>query len=254
MAVLTGRLLAGCAAALVIITSAAPAEAQQRRERAGPPPVPSGQSYADSSAILVAELALARLALDKGQWTAFRDTAAPDALMFAPQVAVAGDWLKGRADPPQARKWQPQQLFMACDGRTGASTGASQATDGSVGLYTTVWQNLEKPRAKKPDWKWVLTHSAPVARGRTGDDMISSRTAVCTGDRKAALGDIPMGAYTKKGPAISAAASGARASDDGTLVWRWDSRADGSRTVQIELWNGTGYDVVVRDDVAGGSL
>lgn len=217
--------------------------------RGGPPPGPPGQSYANSSAVLVAEIAFARAAQDKGQWTAFRETAAEDAVMFVPQPALAQGWLKGRTDPPAAVKWQPHKLFMACDGRTGASTGASQMPDGTQGYYTTVWQNLEKPRAKNPKWKWVLDHGTALASPRAGDEMIASRTAICTGNPKAQLADVQMGPRPKDADITAPAASGARASADGTMVWRWQVRPDGSRSITIELWNGSGFDVVVRDDV-----
>lgn len=223
------------------------------RDLSGFPPRPEGQSYANSSAVLVAEIAFARLAQNKGQWTAFRETAAADAVMFVDQPVLAQSWLKGRADPAQAVKWQPQKLFMACDGRTGASTGASQFPGGANGYYTTVWQNLQKPRAKKTDWKWVLDHGAMLSAPREGDEMISSRTAVCTGNPKAALGDIPMGPARKGSDPVAPGAKGARASADGTMVWRWDVRADGSRTITIELWNGSSFDTVVRDDVPAGA-
>lgn len=242
-------LLALTLAALPLVASAQPGPSP-RDDRRGPPPGPPGQSYANSSAVLVAEIAFARMAQDKGQWTAFRATATPDALLFVPQPVLAQTWLKGRADPPQAVKWQPLKLFMACDGRTGASTGASQFPGGAVGYYTTVWQNLEKPRAKKPDWKWVLDHGRLLKDPRSGDEMISSRTAVCTGNPKAALGAIPMGPAPKDADPIAPQPSGARASADGTMVWRWDVRSDGSRSITIDLWNGSGFDTVVRDDVA----
>src|SRR3546814_5917844 len=64
---------------------------------------------ANPSAFIAAELAFARLAQDKGQWTAFRETAAADAVMFMPQRVLARDWLKGRADPAQAVTWQPDR-------------------------------------------------------------------------------------------------------------------------------------------------
>ena len=235
---------------LALLTLTTPlAQAQSgppsREDRRGPP----GQSYANSSAVLVAEIAFARLAQDEGQWTAFRETASDDALMFVPQATLAQAWLKGRADPAQAVKWQPHKLFMACDGRTGASTGSSQFPGGATGYYTTVWQNLEKPRAKKPDWKWVLDHGALLKEPRAADDMISSRTAVCTGNPKAALGDIPFGPPRKGEKSATPATSGARASADGTMVWRWEVRSDGSRTISIDLWNGSSFDNVVRDDV-----
>lgn len=243
-------------AALLILAALAPsiASAQQgppRGDRREPPPRPPGQSYANSSAILVEEMALARAARDAGQWTAFGKKSADGAVMFADQPVLALPWLKGRANPAAPMTWNAQKLFMACDGRSGASTGAMRAGDGTPGYYTTVWQNLEKPRAKRPDWKWVITHHAPLAQPRAGDEMIESRTAACTGDAKAALGDIPMGPLAKGTAPVAAQPAGARASADGTMVWRWDVRGDGSRTVTIELWNGSAFETVVRDEVPG---
>ncbi|MGN6692381.1 MAG: hypothetical protein ACTHJU_15705, partial [Sphingopyxis sp.] len=62
---------------------------------------------ANPSGFIAAEIAFARLAQDKGQWTAFRETAAPDAVMFVPQRVRAQDWLKSKKDPAEAVKWQP---------------------------------------------------------------------------------------------------------------------------------------------------
>jgi hypothetical protein len=249
--------LVSCVLLAATLATPLAASAQQgpppRGDRREPPPRPPGQSYANSSAILVAEIAFARLAQEKGQWTAFRQTAADDAVMFVDQPVLAQNWLKGRADPPAAVTWQAQKLFMACDGSTGASTGASQYPGGVTGYYTTVWQNLEKPRAKKPKWRWVLDHGTTLPQARAGDEMISSRTAVCTGNPKAMLGNIPFGPPPKGEPIAAPTNSGARASADGTMVWRWDSRGDGSRTVTIELWNGSAFETVVRDEVAGGA-
>lgn len=250
------RIAASLAVAALAITpmiaSAQPGP-PPRGDRRGPPPGPPGQSYANSSAILVSEIAFARLAQEKGQWTAFRETAADDAVMFVDQPVLAQGWLKGRADPPAAVKWQPHKLFMACDGGTGASTGAAQYAGGQTGYYTTVWQNMEKPRAKKPKWKWVLDHGVTLAQPRAGDEMISSRTAVCTGNPKAILGDIPLGPPAKGTDPQPPQAKGARASADGTMVWRWDVRGDGSRTITIELWNGSAFETVVSDTFPGGS-
>lgn len=227
-----------------------PAHAQQRERRA-PPPRPAGQSYANSSALLVEEIALSRAAREDGQWAAFAQKAAEEAVMFADQPVLAQPWLKGRANPAAPMTWSPHSLFMACDGRSGASTGAMQEAGGTAGYYTTVWQNLEKPRAKQPKWRWVLTHRAPLAQPREGEDMIESRTAVCTGDPKALLGDIPMGPPPKGSEPVAPQPAGARASADGTMVWRWNARSDGSRAVTIELWNGSAFETVVSDTVPG---
>ncbi|HEV7233740.1 MAG TPA: hypothetical protein VGN36_05800, partial [Sphingorhabdus sp.] len=92
---------------------------------AGGPRPPEGfqPRIANPSAVIAAEIAFNRLAQEKGQWTAFRETAAKEALMFLPQPTLVQDWLKGRADPPVSVKWQPHKAFMSCDGKTGVTTG-----------------------------------------------------------------------------------------------------------------------------------
>src|SRR3546814_15805277 len=62
---------------------------------------------ANPRAFISAALAFARQARDQGQWTAFRETAADDAVMFMPQRVLAHHWLNGKPDPAQAVPWQP---------------------------------------------------------------------------------------------------------------------------------------------------
>src|SRR6476659_1146456 len=68
---------------------------------------PNFRQGANPSAAIAAELAFAQLAQDKGQWTAFRETATADAVMFVPQSVQAQAFLKNRANPAVAVKWQP---------------------------------------------------------------------------------------------------------------------------------------------------
>ena len=70
---------------------------------------------ANPSAIIAADIAFNRLAQEKGQWTAFRETAAKQATMFVPEAVDAQTWLKGRADPAEWVKWQSHKAFMSCD-------------------------------------------------------------------------------------------------------------------------------------------
>ena len=48
---------------------------------------------ANPSAVIATELAFAREAREKGQWTAFRKFAAEDAVMFVPGAVAARPWL-----------------------------------------------------------------------------------------------------------------------------------------------------------------
>ena len=111
---------------------------------------------ANPSAIIAADIGFNQLAQQKGQWTAFRETAGKDAVLFAPQPTLAMEWLKGQADPAASLKWRPHKAFMSCDGKTGVTTGAWERSDGVVGYFTTVWQYVEKnargdgEKVKKP--------------------------------------------------------------------------------------------------------
>lgn len=188
---------------------------------------------ANPSAVIATEIAFARAAQDDGQWTAFRRFATDDANMFVPERVRAQDWLKGRADPAQAVRWQPQSVAMSCDGNAAVSTGAWQRPDGSQGYFTTVWRRQGDGR-----WKWVLDHGDTLAAPRGSSDAISSHVASCKALPAAlpaatATGDVKQGA-----------------SRDRSLVWSSAVAPDGSRTVRAQLWNGSAFETVLEDTVA----
>ncbi|RDV02574.1 hypothetical protein DXH95_11465 [Sphingorhabdus pulchriflava] len=203
---------------------------------------------ANPSAVIAAEIAFNRLAQEKGQWTAFRETAAKDAVMFAPDPNRALEWLKDKADPPKSVKWQPHKAFMSCDGKTGVTTGAWQRPDGSVGYFTTVWQWQDKgsrpadaPASYMGDgeWKWVVDHGDALTAPRAAPELIETRVASCKGKPNAPLAAPPMGAKMKMG-----------LSRDQSLNFTWTVLPDNSRTVTVRLWNGEAFDTVIDDAVA----
>ena len=69
-----------------------------------------------------AERAFNRDAQQKGQWTATRLFAHPDAVLFTPQAIWARDFLKDRKDPPAASRWSPNASYVSCDGRMAVNT------------------------------------------------------------------------------------------------------------------------------------
>ena len=137
---------------------------------AGPPLRPA----ANPSAVIAAELGFNRLAQDKGQWTAFRETAAKGAEMFVPERVLAESWLKGRADPPVPVKWQPH----AKSGRAATVLMRSRAAHGSgpvrKAAIVTVWQ-----RQKDGGYKWLIDMSLAdeLPARRAGDG--AARVAEC---------------------------------------------------------------------------
>lgn len=185
----------------------------------------------DPSSVFAAEIAFNRLARDKGQWTAFRETAAEDAVMFVPQRVMAKQWLKGRADPPKPVSWTPATIYVSCDGNLAASTGNWQRPDGSVGYFTTIWR-----RDKQGAWKWVLDHGDTLAAPRPASEFLVGKVATC-----------------KRGKAPEAVGAEAKAAvppADESLLWNAEVAPDGSRHVMVRVWNGAGYDVVIDDRVA----
>ncbi|MBN8845936.1 MAG: hypothetical protein J0H88_22075 [Sphingomonadales bacterium] len=189
---------------------------------------------ANPSAFIAAEIAFARLAQEKGQWTAFRETAAPDAVMFVPQRVKARDWLKSQKDPAEAVKWQPHAVYVSCDGNSGATTGAWQK-GGANGYFTTVW--MRDPMSGKINW--VLDHGDGLATPREAPDFIESKQATC-GSRPA----VPIEAGAE-GDDMAVGLSG-----DQTLSWTSTVHPDRSRRVTIRLWDGKDMKTVIDNDVA----
>lgn len=194
---------------------------------------------ANPSAIIAAEIAFNQLAQQKGQWTAFRETAAKDAVMFVPQPTAALDWLKGKADPAVSVKWQPHKAIMSCDGKTGVTTGAWQKPDGSVGYFTTVWQFIETNSRGDGEWKWVLDHGDALTAPRAPKEMIETQVASCKGRAPATLAAPPEGAIMKTGYAR-----------DQSLSYTYVVQPNGARTIEVKLWNGETTETIITDQVA----
>ncbi len=189
---------------------------------------------ANPSAFIAAEIAFARLAQEKGQWTAFRETSHPDAVMFVPQRVKARDWLKTQTDPAEAVKWQPHAVYVSCDGNSGATTGAWQKGSAN-GFFSTVW--LRDPKDGKINW--ILDHGDALTAPRDAPEFIESKQAVC-GSRPA----VPIEAGAE-GDAMAVGLS-----PDQTLSWTSTVRPDRSRRVTIRLWDGKAMATVIDDQVA----
>jgi len=244
------RLALACATALAVLS--APGAAQQRSPRA----------YANPSAVIAAELGFSQLAQDKGQWTAFRETAAPEAEMFVPRRVNALVWLKNRANPPVPVRWQPHEVWMSCDGSSAVTRGAWQGRNGT-GYFTTVWQR----QPKRGDFRWVLDQGDNLDKPLVAPDMIVAKVADCPprgpgGERPTAGGPPPKRKANALPPErplpaplpATGAASDADSKDgrsrDGTLAWRSSVNPDGARRVTAWLWLDGGWREVLDSRVA----
>jgi len=239
-----------CILLLVLGGAAVPAPAAAE-PAAGPGP---GNSYANPSAVIAAELALAQDAQVRGQWTALAEAAAPDAVLFTPGIVWAHGWMKGRSNPPQASRWQPHQIWSSCDGSLMVSRGALQkaapAGSGAAlpGYYSIIWRRQADGR-----YKWVLDHADTLAQPLAAPDMISARIADCPPRSERPpqrLPDAAKPAKLDKLPALDPARH-AGASDDGSLRWTVALDGRGGRTLEVR-WRKDGEErVALRDDVAG---
>ena len=209
--------------ALGVALAASPASASAQSAPGEPPRGGSRQSYANPSAVIAAELALSRLAREKGQWRALNDLAARGAVVFAPRAVSAAAWLKRRAEPSEAAQWSPQAVWMSCDGDYAVSRGAwTRGSDG--GEYVTVWQ-----RQEKGGWKWLLREEGERTRFGGAPDMIVGRVAACSGLPR--LRRLP-GDFA---PTLPAGA----VNYDRSLRWAVEVGPDCARSVKVEVWDGT---------------
>jgi len=224
-------------AAILLLFVAGAATAQERQGGTGAP----RNSYADPSAVVAAESELSRLAREKGQWTAFAATAAPDAILFRPGMVYAQEWLKGQINPPVPVQRQPQQVWSSCDGTLMVSHGAWRQGQ-SYGSFTTIWK-----RQADGHYKWVLDQNQATQQPLGQPDMIAAFVADCPGRPRRPAGAPPQGREAK--PKLEKARTlppldplhRAGKSDDGTLGWDVTIDPTGARRLLVS-WKKDGVE------------
>jgi hypothetical protein len=194
-------------------------------------------ALAAAASVAQAERDFAVLAAQQGQWTAFRATAAPDAVMFVPQKVMAQTWLKGRVNPAESVNWVPALTATACDASIAVTTGPYRAPGGETGHFSTVWR-------QQPDgsWKWLLDQGGPGAAVPLDTVTTRNLKASCIAAERARAA-VPAGDAAE----LPLLASGR--SDDATL--RWTVRGDelGHRLLVAWLWDGDHFAEAFRLDV-----
>ena len=196
---------------------------------------------ANPGGVIAAEIGFAHLAQEKGQWTAFRATAAKGAKMFSPQPVLVADFLKGRKDPTIAVKWQPHAVWSSCDGSIAVTRGAWQRPE-SAGYFITVWQ-----RQKDDQYKWVLDQGDDLPQPLAEPEAIEGVVADCppSGERNnpgREERNYPGhdGRHDPRRDAKAAAPQALAdplnaAANDGTLAWATTVDAAGGRTFSLNL-------------------
>jgi hypothetical protein len=202
---------------------------------------------ADPSRIIATELAFARAAQEKGQWTAFAQYATSDAIMFVPQPVDARAWLRRQQNPPQAVRWQPHQVWSSCDGSLAVTRGAWQRPDGSSGSYTTVWS-----RQRNEDYKWVMDQRDASAEPLSDPEMIQASVAECTpaSTTRARPRALPR-ATVRDQSCIAGGCSGGAVSADGSLAYEYSVAPSGNREIIVQLRQDGAMREVLRAEASG---
>ncbi|MEQ5787873.1 hypothetical protein J3454_08215 [Erythrobacter sp. NFXS35] len=231
------------AAALIVAGALAATLAACAAPRQGPPTavinraLASAPGAAQPSNVVAAEIAFARAAREQGQWTAFRQFAAPGALIHAPSGPVPLDtFLAGQSDPAEAVQWEPRAVAISCDGAMAVSQGRYRDPQGMVGNFVTVWE-----RQSDGEYRYVFDAGGPDVpqppprkQFEDGDIVVTSIDAVL-----GLVASCPRGGAVPPPPAMPIGEDGkadARLSRDGTLRWRWEHRDDGTRYAEVEYY------------------
>ena len=202
-----------------------------------------------------AELRFAAMAAEQGQWPAKQATAAPDAVMFTPQMGNALEYLASHADPGLRYHWRPARVFTSCDDTVSVTTGPwSRAEAGRHGLFTTIWQ-------RQPDgalrWRlddgdslveaWTppeeVTITAPSCANLPTTPMPSTNAPVADDLLVVQSGSAPSRALPPRAPAEGAILDRGAANDH-SLFWEVRTVADrsgGEHVLRIYQWDGQGY-------------
>ncbi len=193
---------------------------------------------AQPSTIVSTELAYARAAKERGLFTAGSDFAAPGALLHGRNGPVSFAVLAERTDDPEkATEWAPRVVVQSCDGSLALSQGRFKDAEGFVGNYVTVWS-----RQSDGEFKWVYDVAGrdnpqppPRPEFEDGDIVVTAIDAV-----RGLIATCPRGEQTiPPPPAIPIGEDGAAdatLSRDGTLRWRWEHRADGTKYVSADYF------------------
>lgn len=250
---------------LAFLLAATPALSQSAPDSQGPGR--PQRAYANPSALIAADIGFARLARERGQWTAFRETADETAEMFEDGRQLARTLLKDRKDPPATAKWAPHLAWISCDGTAGLTYGAWQGPSGGDGEYVTVWQRQFKG---KVDWKWVLDDGQDLASPLREVDWAEGKVADCParprppgdpapqpGSKRERKEDSKLPPMRPLAGAIPAAEGGDSKdgqSRDGSLAWRSTVLPDGSRRFTAWIWkDGAMHEVIARNFKANGA-
>ena len=194
---------------------------------------------AQPSKVVARELEYARAAKELGQYTAAGQFAAPGAVYHGRNGPVSAAAMLGTlgSDPETSVAWGPKAVVISCDATLAVSQGRYQDPQGIVGNYVTVWE-----RGPEREYLWIYDvdgPDVPQPAKREIEDLEKGAIIVTAIDSvQGMIADCP-----KRGEAVPAQLAmllaeenpgGGGMSPDGTLRWRWEHKADGTKHIMAE--------------------
>ncbi|RIV83925.1 hypothetical protein [Aurantiacibacter zhengii] len=211
-------------------------------------------SVGDPGRVAAADFAFAKMAREEGQWTAFREYAADDAVIHGQNGLIpAQPWLASMEDPEEAVAWAPNAVWSSCDGTLAATFGRFIEPEGMVGSYVSIWE-LQRDNSYRYTYD-LGAPDDPQPAPRPEEDIpegaivvpglasIEGRVADCA-QAVPLSPDVTVPAGT---------ASDTTRSADGTLEWTWLHGADGTRTVVVNWLRDGDWQEAVRLVAPAGS-
>ena len=198
------------------------------------------------------EVAFARAAREDGQWTAFAEFAADDAVLHGRNGPVpAKPLLAGLSDPAEAIQWSPRTVMMSCDGRVAVSRGRYLDPEGNIGTFVTVW----KRSGYDDDYRWVYDAGGDDVPQPTPEEPVENEIIATAYDYVQGLvADCPRGGESVPRPPALPEAGDARRevhlSSDGTLRWMWEHHADGSKYFRADYLTSGAWEKIVEERFA----
>lgn len=197
---------------------------------------------ATPSAVVTAEMALSRLAREKGVVAALQETATSDAVLFTPDMVAAQAALRKSGYAPPSMNRTVRRVLMSCDGALAVASGRWQGENSASGQFVTVWQRQGDGRGRKDvlkQWKWLATAATTDAAttdsarasdaAEDGPELVETSVAACSKIPTERLpAPYPVGTkFPKEG--VSA---------DRSLRWTVRTDPDGAQALMVEMWDG----------------
>jgi hypothetical protein len=193
----------------------------------------------DPSKVIAAELAFARMAREKGTWTAFRETSVDDALWPSPGLTRVRQDLEGQSDPANPIVWEPDAVWVSCDGTFALSTGPATLGNGRRTRFATIWQRQRRRAGDEVEYRWVLDQGFDLEEGYAQPEFIGAKVAECPPSG-------PVRGRWREPEVQQGGAWGSGRSNDGTLEWSTAVAADCSRTLTVNMMQGGAMTEVFR--------